>query len=95
MAIDVDTVRRVARLARIALPEERLPVLAGELTGIVAWIEQLQEVDTDGVQPMTSCVACDLFMREDVVSDGGDAARVLANAPRSADGFFIVPKVVE
>lgn len=95
MAIDVDTVRRVARLARIAMPEERLPALADELTGIVAWIEQLQEVDTDGVSPMTSCVAASLPLRDDVVTDGGDAARVLANAPRSADGFFIVPKVVE
>lgn len=95
MAIDVETVRRVARLARIAMPEERLPALADELTGIVAWIEQLQEVDTDGVAPMTSCVARELPMRDDVVTDGGDAARVLANAPKSADGFFIVPKVVE
>lgn len=95
MAIDVDTVRRVARLARIAMPEDRLPALAGELTGIVAWIEQLQEVDTDGVQPMTSCTACELPLRDDVVTDGGDAARVLSNAPRSAEGFFIVPKVVE
>jgi aspartyl-tRNA(Asn)/glutamyl-tRNA(Gln) amidotransferase subunit C len=95
LAIDVDTVRKVARLARIAEPEARLPALAGELNAIVAWIEQLQEVDTDGVEPMTSVVAASLPMRDDVVSDGGDAGRVLANAPRTADGFFIVPKVVE
>ena len=95
MAIDVDTVRKVARLARIAEPEERLAGLAQELTGIVAWIEQLQEVDVEGVEPMTSSVAMPLPLREDVVTDGGDAARVLANAPRTADGFFIVPKVVE
>lgn len=95
MAIDVDTVRKVARLARIAEPEERLAGLAQELNGIVAWIEQLQEVDVEGVEPMTSAVAMALPLREDVVTDGGDAARVLANAPRTADGFFIVPKVVE
>ena len=95
MAVDAETVRRVARLARIAEPEERLAPLAGELNGILAWIEQLDEVDVDGVEPMTSSVAATLPMREDVVSDGGDAARVLANAPRAAQGFFVVPKVVE
>ena len=95
MSIDVDTVRKVARLARIAEPESRLQALAGELNGIMAWIEQLQEVDTDGVEPMTSSVAMSLPLRDDVVSDGGDAGRVLANAPKTADGFFIVPKVVE
>ncbi len=95
MAIDVDTVRKAARLARIAEPEERLAGLAQELTGIVAWIEQLQEVDTDGVEPMTSSVAMPLPMREDVVTDGGDADAILANAPAKANGFFIVPKVVE
>ena len=95
MAIDVSTVRRVAHLARIATPEQRLEPLAAELNGIMAWIEQLNEVDTDGVEPMTSCVEAKLPMREDVVSDGGDSARVLSNAPKAADGFFVVPKVVE
>ena len=95
MAVDVDTVRRVARLARIAEPEARLESLAGELNGILAWIEQLDEVDVEGVEPMTSAVVAKLPLRDDVVSDGGDAARVLANAPRSAQGFFVVPKVVE
>ena len=95
MAIDAATVRKVARLARIAEPEARLESLASELNGIIAWIEQLAEVDTDGVEPMTSAVAITAPLREDVVTDGGDAARVLANAPKSADGFFVVPKVVE
>ncbi len=95
MAVDVDTVRRVARLARIAEPEERLAPLAGELNGILAWIAQLDEVDVEGVEPMTTSVAAGLPLRDDVVSDGGDAARVLRNAPKTAHGFFVVPKVVE
>ncbi|WP_374534377.1 Asp-tRNA(Asn)/Glu-tRNA(Gln) amidotransferase subunit GatC [Phenylobacterium sp.] len=95
MAIDAATVRKVARLARIAEPEEKLETLAKELTGIMTWIEQLGEVDTDGVEPMTSAVALALPMREDVVTEGGDPARVLSNAPRTVDGFFVVPKVVE
>lgn len=95
MAIDAATVRKVARLARIAEPEENIQPLADRLNGIMAWIEQLGEVDTDGVEPMTSAVRTPLPMRDDVVTDGGDAARVLANAPKSVDGFFVVPKVVE
>jgi aspartyl-tRNA(Asn)/glutamyl-tRNA(Gln) amidotransferase subunit C len=95
MTIDVDTVRKVARLARIAVPEERLQGLAGELNGIMSWIEQLGEVDVEGVEPMTTPVAMVLPMREDVVTDGNKQAEVLANAPRAADGFFVVPKVVE
>jgi len=95
MAIDAATVRKVARLARIAEPEARLEPLAQELNGIIAWIEQLAEVDTDGVEPLTSVVHAVLPLREDAVTDGGDSARVLANAPKSADGFFVVPKVVE
>ena len=95
MAIDAATVRRVAKLARIAEPESRLEPLARELSSILQWIEQLNEVDVEGVEPMTSAVAAELPMREDVVADGGDADKVLSNAPRSADGFFIVPKVVE
>jgi aspartyl-tRNA(Asn)/glutamyl-tRNA(Gln) amidotransferase subunit C len=95
MAIDAATVRKVARLARIAVPEERLDPLAQELSGILNWIEQLGEVDTDGVEPMTSAVAATLPLREDVVTDGGNAARVLSNAPKSVDGFYVVPKVVE
>jgi aspartyl-tRNA(Asn)/glutamyl-tRNA(Gln) amidotransferase subunit C len=95
MAIDAATVRKVARLARIAEPEDRLEGLARELNGIMAWIEQLAEVDTDGVEPMTSAVEQPLPMRDDVVTEGGDASKVLANAPKSARGFFVVPKVVE
>ncbi len=95
MAIDAATVRRVAKLARIREPEERLEPLAQELNSILGWIEQLGEVDTDGVEPMASAVEVKLPMREDVVTDGGDADAILANAPAKADGFFIVPKVVE
>lgn len=95
MAVDAATVRKVARLARIAEPEHRLEPLAKEISGILQWIEQLGEVDVTGVEPMTSCVAVDLPMREDVVTDGGDAERVLKNAPKSDQGFFVVPKVVE
>ncbi|HEY2178901.1 MAG TPA: Asp-tRNA(Asn)/Glu-tRNA(Gln) amidotransferase subunit GatC [Caulobacteraceae bacterium] len=95
MAIDVDTVRKVADLAQIREPEERLAPLAAELSGILQWIEQLGEVDTDGVEPMTAAVAVRLPMREDMVTDGGDPAAILANAPRVRGGFFVVPKVVE
>jgi aspartyl-tRNA(Asn)/glutamyl-tRNA(Gln) amidotransferase subunit C len=95
MAIDAATVRKVARLARIREDEERLEPLAQELNGILAWIEQLNEVDTDGVEPMTSAVETPLPMREDVVTEGGDAAKVLANSPKTVRGFFVVPKVVE
>jgi aspartyl-tRNA(Asn)/glutamyl-tRNA(Gln) amidotransferase subunit C len=95
MAVDAETVRKIAKLARIAEAEERLEPLARELSGILQWIEQLSEVDTDGVEPMTSTEAARLPMREDVVTDGGDPAKVLANAPRADRGFFVVPKVVE
>ncbi len=90
MAIDAATVRKVARLARIAEPEERIEALANELNGIMTWIEQLAEVDTEGCEPLTSVVAAD-----DVVTMGGDPARVTSNAPKSVGNFFVVPKVVE
>ena len=95
MAVDAATVRKVARLARIAVPEENLEPMAQEISGILQWIEQLGEVDTDGVEPMTSAVAAVLPLREDVVSDGDVVDKVVLNAPKTADGFFIVPKVVE
>ena len=95
MAIDAATVRRVAKLARIREPEERLEPLAQELSSILGWIEQLGEVDTDGVEPMASAVAVKLPLREDVVTDGGDAGAILSNAPAKSNGFFVVPKVVE
>ena len=95
MSIDAATVRKVAKLAKIREPEERLEPLAQELSRIMAWIEQLNEVDTDGVEPMTSAVSVPMPMREDVVTEGGDAAKILANAPKTDRGFFVVPKVVE
>src|SRR5262249_22795655 len=95
MAIDAATVRKVAHLARIRVEETEFEPLAAELSGILAWIEQLNEVDTEGVQPMASTEAVKLPMREDVVTDGGDPARVLANAPKADRNFFVVPKVVE
>jgi aspartyl-tRNA(Asn)/glutamyl-tRNA(Gln) amidotransferase subunit C len=95
MAIDAATVRKVARLARIRVEEARIESLAAELSAILTWIEQLDEVDTEGVQPMASTEAVSLPMREDVVTDGGDPAKVLANAPKADRNFFVVPKVVE
>lgn len=95
MSVDKDTVRRIARLARIALEEERVEPMAAELNGIIAWVEQLREVDVEGIEPMTSVVAHNLRMREDKVTAGGDAAAITANAPMSEDNFFVVPKVVE
>jgi aspartyl-tRNA(Asn)/glutamyl-tRNA(Gln) amidotransferase subunit C len=95
MAIDAATVRKVARLARIAEPEERIEALAQELNGIMTWIEQLAEVDTDGVEPMTSVVGAGAPLRDDVVTMGGDVLAVTVNAPKSTGGFFVVPKVVE
>jgi aspartyl-tRNA(Asn)/glutamyl-tRNA(Gln) amidotransferase subunit C len=95
MAIDAATVRKVAKLARLRMPEARLEPLARELSAIIDWIEQLDEVDVEGVEPMTSAVDVKLPMREDVVTEGGDPAKVLANAPLSRDNFFVVPKVVE
>jgi aspartyl-tRNA(Asn)/glutamyl-tRNA(Gln) amidotransferase subunit C len=95
MAIDAATVRKVARLARIAEPEDRLEGLAKELSGILNWIEQLNEVDTDGVEPMASAVHMPAPMRDDVVTEGGDPEVVLSNAPKRAGNFFVVPKVVE
>ncbi|OYX56732.1 MAG: aspartyl/glutamyl-tRNA(Asn/Gln) amidotransferase subunit C [Brevundimonas subvibrioides] len=95
MAIDAETVRKVAHLARIKTPDDRLEPLAGELNGIMAWIDQLNEVDVVGVEPMTSNVAQPLRLRDDVVTDGARVEAVLSNAPKSADGFYVVPKVVE
>lgn len=93
--MDIGTVRKVARLARIAVPEDRLEPLARELSQILHWVEQLNEVDTEGLEPMTSPVHMRAPMREDVVTDGGDPAKVLANAPNTVSNYFVVPKVVE
>ena len=95
MAIDVATVKKVASLSRLRESDERLESLAGELNGILGWIEQLNEVDVTGVEPMTTAVQMPTPMREDVVSDGDKVAQIVANAPKTVDGFFIVPKVVE
>ncbi|MDE0780328.1 MAG: Asp-tRNA(Asn)/Glu-tRNA(Gln) amidotransferase subunit GatC [Alphaproteobacteria bacterium] len=95
MALDTDTVKRIARLARIHVDEADLGLLADELNNILVWVEQLDEVNTDGVEPMTSVVEMIQRLRVDVVTDGDIRNRVLANAPLSADGFFVVPKVIE
>jgi aspartyl-tRNA(Asn)/glutamyl-tRNA(Gln) amidotransferase subunit C len=95
MSIDTETARRVAKLARIAVPEEDLPALAREFNAILGFIEQLNEVDVEGVEPMTSVTPQRLKRREDVVTDGDQADRVLKNAPDAREGFFAVPTVVE
>lgn len=95
MSIDKDTARRVAHLARIKVDEDQLDGLAGELSGILGFMEQLNEVDVDGVEPMTSVSPMALKRREDVVTDGNKQAQILSNAPDAREGFFAVPKVVE
>ena len=95
MKFDKDTVARVARLARIATTDDEQERLAEELSAILEWIDELGEVDTDGVEPMTSVVAMTLKSRRDEVTDGSIADDITANAPASARGFFVVPKVVE
>lgn len=95
MSVDTDTVRRVAHLARIAVAEEELEPLVGELNAILGWVEQLGEVDIAGIEPMTSVTPMALEQRDDVVTEGDRQADVLANAPDAREGFFAVPKVVE
>ena len=95
MSVDSDTVRRIARLARIRVAEEEVEHLKGELNAILAFVEQLGEVDVEGVAPMTSVTPMAMKKRVDEVTDGGDAAAVLKNAPATEDGYFLVPKVVE
>ena len=95
MSLDKATVAGIAHLARIRVDDDRLETMVGELNNILGWIEQLGEVDTDGVAPMTSVADMQAPMRQDVVNDGNYRDRVLANAPAAADGFFGVPKVIE
>ena len=95
MSVDAATVRRIAHLARIAVTEAEVPHLQGELNAMLAFVEQLSEVNVDGVEPMTSVTPMKLPMRDDVVTDGEIEPQVLANAPLAEDGFFVVPKVVE
>ncbi len=95
MSVDQATVRRIARLARIAVEEREIPHLQGEINAILAFVEELSAVDVEGVEPMTSVIPMKLPMRDDVVADGDIAPLVLANAPVTEDGFFVVPKVIE
>ena len=95
MSIDKDTAARVAKLARIKVEEDALPALASEFNTILGFIEQLNEVDVDGVEPMTSVTPMRLKRREDGVTDGDMQDKILANAPDAREGFFAVPKVVE
>jgi aspartyl-tRNA(Asn)/glutamyl-tRNA(Gln) amidotransferase subunit C len=95
MSLDEATVARIANLARIDIAPTELAPLAGELSHILGWIEQLAEVDTDDVAPMTSVVAMRLAWRDDRVTDGDKSEAILANAPARQDGYFVVPKVVE
>ena len=95
MSIDVETARKVAHLARIRVEEERLPALAQEFSAILGFIEELNEVDIDGVEPMVSVTPMRLKRRADVVTDGNRQQAILANAPDAREGFFAVPKVVE
>jgi len=95
MAVDIQTVKRVARLARIAVSDEDASRMTGELNTILGFVEQLNEVDVAGVEPMTSVTPMAMKKRQDAVTDGGKAADIVANAPASAENFFQVPKVVE
>jgi len=95
MSVDQNTVRRIARLARIAVVDEDVPHLQGELNAILAFVEQLSEVNCEGVEPMTSVTPMEMKKREDKVTDGGIAEDVLRNAPAREGNYFLVPKVVE
>lgn len=95
MSIDKETARRVAHLARIEVSEDALEPLASELSHILTFMEQLQEVDVEGVEPMTSVTPMSLKRRADEITDGGYASKILANAPDAREGFFAVPKVVK
>lgn len=95
MSIDLETAARVAKLARIAVRQEDLPALAGEFNTILGFIEQLNEVNVEGIEPMVSVTPMRLVRRADAVTDGDRQAQVLSNAPDAREGFFAVPKVVE
>ena len=95
MSVSNDQVRHIAKLARIAMSEEELERLGPELNAIIGWVEQLGEVDTDGVEPLTAVIEQKLRLRDDAVTDGGIRDEVLANAPEAQHGFFAVPKVIE
>jgi aspartyl-tRNA(Asn)/glutamyl-tRNA(Gln) amidotransferase subunit C len=95
MSVDAATVRRIARLARIAVAEDEVEHLKGELNAMLAFVEQLQQVDVTGVEPMTSVTPMVMKKRHDVVNDGDNAEAVLSNAPMSEEHYFLVPKVIE
>ena len=95
MSIDATTVRRIAHLARVAVADDEVEHLRGEINSILAFVEQLSEVNVEGVEPMTSVTPMAMKKRSDVVTDGGDADAVLRNAPAMQDNYFLVPKVVE
>ncbi|OQM73213.1 Asp-tRNA(Asn)/Glu-tRNA(Gln) amidotransferase subunit GatC [Manganibacter manganicus] len=95
MSVDLHTVKRVARLARIAVSEEEAGRMAGELNAILGFVEQLSEVDVTDVEPMTSVTLMEMKKRQDVVTDGAKASDIVANAPATEENFFLVPKVVE
>jgi aspartyl-tRNA(Asn)/glutamyl-tRNA(Gln) amidotransferase subunit C len=95
MSVDLATVKRVARLARIAVSEEDAERMTGELNGILGFVAQLDEVNVDGVEPLTSIIPMALRRRQDAVTDGAKAEDIIANAPASEENFFVVPKVVE
>jgi aspartyl-tRNA(Asn)/glutamyl-tRNA(Gln) amidotransferase subunit C len=95
MSVDEGTVRRIAKLSRLAIEEARVKPMVAELNGLLEWVEQLKEVDVTGVPAMTSVVEQNLKMRADVVADGGNADALMQNAPGGEDHFFVVPKVVE
>ena len=95
MSVTAEQVRHIARLARIAMSDEEIAALAPELNNILGWVEQLAEVDTDGVEPLTAVIDQKLRLRDDAVTDGDCRDAVLANAPAAEHGFFAVPKVIE
>jgi aspartyl-tRNA(Asn)/glutamyl-tRNA(Gln) amidotransferase subunit C len=95
MSVDAKTVRRIAHLARIAVAEDEVEHLRGEINAILAFVEQLSEVDIEGVEPMTSVTPMVMKKRHDVVTDGGDSDAILKNAPATERNYFVVPKVVE
>lgn len=95
MTVDIATVKRVAHLARIAVSEDDAQRMTGELNAILGFVEQLDEVDVEGVEPMTSVIPMEMRKREDAVTDGSKADDIVANAPATEDNFFLVPKVVE
>ena len=95
MSVDISTVNRVARLARIAVTEDEAHRMTGELNTILGFVEQLREVDVSGVEPMTSVIPMEMRKRRDVVTDGGRPEDIIANAPATDENFFLVPKVVE